>query len=124
MLPKWSQLPESMRNKKVRLYYESLYTKQKSLKKKRIFDIVMSALLLFFLSPVFIVIAVLIKKDSKGPIFFKQVRVTSFDQDFIIYKFRSMVTNAPELGSAVTISNDARITKIGRSEERRVGKEC
>lgn len=113
MLPRWRDLPDSMKNARVRLYYESLYTKQSSLKLKRNFDIVMSLILLIILAPLFAVIAFVIKRDSKGPVFFKQTRVTSFDRDFTIYKFRSMVTDAPKLGTAVTVSNDSRITKVG-----------
>lgn len=114
MFPKWRELPDSMRNQRVRIYYESLYSKQRSLKLKRAFDVFMSTVLIIMLSPLFVLIAIMIKKDSKGPVFFKQTRVTAFDRDFTIYKFRSMVTDAPKIGTAVTVSNDTRITSVGK----------
>ncbi len=113
MLPAWNDLPDSMKNRKVRAYYESLYVKRDSLILKRMFDVWMSLFMLIILSPVFVVIGIMIKKDSKGPVIFKQTRVTTGARDFTIYKFRSMVTDAPKLGSAVTVSGDARITKVG-----------
>ena len=54
-----------------------------------------------------------IKLDSKGGVFFRQVRVTKYGKEFRIFKFRTMVNNAPSLGSAVTVKNDARITRVG-----------
>ncbi len=114
IMPKWEELPESMRNERVRRYYDILVKKRRSLELKRLFDIVMSALLLILLAPVFIIIAVLIKRDSNGKVIFKQDRVTSFDRDFTIYKFRSMVSDAEKLGTKVTVSDDMRVTKIGR----------
>lgn len=113
IMPGWDKLPDSMRNERVRKYYDMLCKKQTSLIIKRTFDIAVSFLLLILLCPVFVCIAILIKRDSKGPVIFSQTRVTSFDRDFTIYKFRSMVERAPELGSEVTVANDMRITKIG-----------
>lgn len=114
IMPKWEKLPESMKNERVRRYYDILVKKRRSLELKRLFDIVMSALLLILLAPVFIIIAVLIKRDSNGKVIFKQDRVTSFDRDFTIYKFRSMVSDAEKLGTKVTVSDDMRVTKIGK----------
>ncbi len=113
-MPQWEELPESMKNERVRRYYDILAKKKKSLMLKRLFDIVMSASLIALLFPVFIVIAALIKKDSPGKVIFRQTRVTSFDRDFTIYKFRSMVDDAEKLGSKVTVSEDMRVTKIGK----------
>lgn len=80
---------------------------------KRIFDIVMSLLLLMILSPVFLAVSIWIKLDSKGPVFFRQVRVTTYGKQFRIFKFRTMCENAEKKGSLVTVGNDSRITKVG-----------
>ena len=80
---------------------------------KRIFDIFFSCLGLIILSPLFLVIAVLIKVDSAGSVFFRQVRVGQFGREFKIFKFRTMVTNADKVGANITIGNDSRITRMG-----------
>lgn len=113
MLEKWENLPECMRNDEVRKYYMRLKEKENSLLVKRMFDIWMSVFLLLLFAPVFIVIAVMIKFDSPGPVIFRQTRVTAYNRDFTIYKFRSMVDNADALGSSVTVSSDSRITRMG-----------
>ena len=87
--------------------------KRLSLFFKRVFDIVVSFIMIIILSPVFLIIAVLIKADSKGPVFYRQVRVTTNNRDFRIFKFRTMVTDADKKGSLVTVGNDSRITKVG-----------
>ncbi|WP_332108597.1 MULTISPECIES: sugar transferase [Anaerovoracaceae] len=110
---KWEDLPEEMKTDGARPYYDILVKKRASLIIKRIFDFVISLLMLCLLSPVFLVLAILIKLDSKGPVFYRQVRVTTGSRDFRIYKFRTMVQNADKIGSLVTAGNDARITKIG-----------
>ena len=61
-----------------------------------------------------LIVAVLIKLDSPGPVFFRQERVTQYGRIFRIYKFRTMVNNASRMGTQVTVSNDARITRVGR----------
>lgn len=114
MLEPWDKLPEYMRNEKVKPYYDSLSRKKNSLALKRIFDVVVSLILLCLLSPVFIILAIWIKSDSKGPVIFKQDRITRYGREFKIYKFRTMVTNAERLGSQVTSDNDARVTKVGK----------
>lgn len=86
-MPDWNVLPHSMRNERVRKYYDVLCKKRRSLIVKRAFDIVTSLMLLIFLMPAFICIAILIKRDSVGPVIFSQARVTSFDRNFTIYKF-------------------------------------
>lgn len=113
ILRSWDKLPEYMRNDKVKSYYELLKKRTGSLIMKRIFDIVMSLLLLMILSPVFLVVSIWIKLDSKGPVFFRQVRVTTYGKQFRIFKFRTMCENAEKKGSLVTVGNDSRITKVG-----------
>lgn len=80
---------------------------------KRIFDFLFSILGLTIVSPILLLIAVLIKIDSKGDVFFKQLRVGKFSEPFYIYKFRTMVTDAEKLGKQITVGNDSRITKVG-----------
>lgn len=113
ILRSWDKLPEYMRNDKVKPYYELLKKRTGSLIMKRIFDIVMSLLLLMILSPVFLAVSIWIKLDSKGPVFFRQVRVTTYGKQFRIFKFRTMCENAEKKGSLVTVGNDSRITKVG-----------
>ncbi len=112
MLRKWDSLPSYMQTPQVRKYYDILAKKKVSLLVKRIFDISLSALLLIILSPVFLITAVAIKLDSKGPVFYRQTRITRYGQEFRIFKFRSMVTDADK-GSQLTVGNDSRITKTG-----------
>lgn len=114
ILKKWEQLPEQLRTDAVRPYYDSLKKKQCSLVFKRLFDIVVSAVLLILLAPAFLVLAVAIKLDSPGPVFYRQVRVTQYGKQFRIFKFRSMVSNADKIGTQVTVGNDSRITRVGR----------
>lgn len=113
VLRKWENLPKFMQRAEVREYYDILDKKRFSLKCKRVFDVILSAAMLFVLSPVFVILAIAIKLDSPGPVFYKQERVTQYGRKFRIYKFRTMVNNADKLGSAVTVSNDNRITKVG-----------
>lgn len=113
MLRKWKKLPEFMKNDEIRPYHEILFKKGLSLRFKRIFDFVLSALMLIILFPIFLIIAVLIKIDSKGPIFYRPVRVTQYGKKFKIFKFRTMIDNADKVGSKVTINKDSRITRVG-----------
>lgn len=80
---------------------------------KRVFDIIASGLGIIVLSPVLIIIAFIIKKESDGPVFFKQIRVGQKGGKFEIFKYRTMVVNAEKLGRQITVGNDSRITKIG-----------
>ena len=80
---------------------------------KRVFDFVCSTLGIIILSPVFIIISIMIKKGSDGPVFFKQIRVGEGGKDFELLKFRTMVVDAEKLGKQITVGNDNRITKIG-----------
>ena len=113
ILKKWEELPESLKTDAVRPYYDLLAKRRGSLLLKRCFDIVVSALMLAVLSPVFLVLAIAIKLDSPGPVFYRQVRVTQYGREFRIFKFRSMVSDADKRGSLVTVSGDSRITRVG-----------
>lgn len=112
-LKKWEQLPAEMQTEEVRKYYDVLKKKQVSLFFKRAFDIVASALMLILLSPVFLILAIAIKIDSRGPVFYRQERVTQYGRRYRIHKFRTMVQDADK-GSKVTVSNDNRITRVGK----------
>ena len=113
MLRKWDALPEFMRTPEVRPYWEILNKKRIQLFLKRIFDLAVSVILLVILASPMAVIAILIKKDSEGPIFFRQERVTTYGKHFRIHKFRTMVSNADKIGTTITVENDNRVTKIG-----------
>ena len=113
MLRKWEDLPEYMRTPEVRPYYDILYKKRGQLALKRAFDVVVSFTLIIILAIPMLIIAILIKLDSKGPVFYRQVRITTYGRKFRIHKFRTMVVNADKIGSGVTVSGDSRITKIG-----------
>lgn len=113
ILKKWEELPDFMKNDEVKEYYECLVRRKTSLIIKRIFDIFTSFIMLVCLSPVFLILSVMIKMDSEGPVFYRQVRVTQYGRKFKIFKFRTMVANADKIGAHVTSNNDSRITKIG-----------
>jgi hypothetical protein len=113
MLRKWEDLPKYMRTKEVRPYYDRLNKKRMSLKLKKCFDLVVSFVMIIALLPVFIIIALLIVRDSKGGVFYCQERVTEYGKKFKIIKFRTMVKDADKVGSGITTSNDNRITKLG-----------
>ena len=113
LLKDWEELPEFMRNEDVKVYYESLSKKKISLFFKRIFDIVMSLIMIIITSPLLILLSIWIKLDSKDPVFYRQARITQYGEIFHIYKFRTMIVNADKLGTLVTTKNDVRITKVG-----------
>lgn len=113
MLREWNQLPEYMQTDAVRPYYDQLKKKGFSLFLKRIFDIVVSLVLIVLLSPLLLVLSILIVLDSKGGVFYRQERVTQYGRKFRIFKFRTMVANADKIGTQVTVSNDSRITRVG-----------
>jgi len=81
---------------------------------KRFFDLIFSTFGLLIVSPFFFLIALLIKIDSAGPIFFRQVRVGRYLCPFRIHKFRTMVVNASDLGPSVTTAADLRVTRVGK----------
>ena len=114
ILKKWEELPENLRTDAVRPYYDLLARRRGSLALKRCFDVVVSAMMLLVLAPVFLVLAIAIKLDSPGPVFYRQVRVTQYGREFRIFKFRSMVQGADKRGSLVTVSGDSRVTRVGK----------
>lgn len=113
MLRKWDDLPDFMRVDEVKPYWKILNKKRGQLFLKRIFDFAVALIMLIILAIPMIIIAVLIKIDSEGPVFYRQERVTTYGQHFRIHKFRTMVNNADKIGTAVTVDNDNRITKLG-----------
>lgn len=112
-LPAWDDLPSFMKTEEVRPYYDALNRHKAGLKLKRAFDLAAAWILLVFLAIPMAVIAIMIKLDSPGPVFYRQERVTTYGKFFRIHKFRTMVQNADQIGSAVTVSGDSRITKVG-----------
>lgn len=113
-LRKWEELPKYMQNPEVRPYWEILHKKQSQLSLKRGFDFIAALITLFILSVPIAVIAVCIKLDSKGSVFYRQERITTYGRRFRIYKFRTMVSDADKIGSSVTVSGDSRVTRIGK----------
>ena len=113
ILPKWDELPDDIRTEVVRPYYDALSRRKAGLFFKRLFDIFAALDLIILLGIPMIIIAIMIKCDSKGPVFFRQERVTSYGARFRIHKFRTMVNNADKIGSSVTVDNDVRITRVG-----------
>lgn len=114
----WEELPADMRTEEVRPFYDLLAKKRGQLLVKRLVDICGSAVLLVLLSPVFAVLAIAIKVDSPGPVFYRQLRVTQYGKRFRIFKFRTMCDRADQIGSAVTVGNDARVTRVGKAIRR------
>lgn len=114
LLKRWEQLPQELQNDSVRPYYEALSRKRGQLLFKRVFDILLSLVLLVLLSPVMLILALAIRLDSPGEVLFRQVRVTQYGQEFRIFKFRTMVANAQQLGTQVTVQGDMRITRVGK----------
>ena len=114
MLKSFDKLPKKFQNKKVKEYYDILKKKKIYLFFKRLFDIIVSFLLLILLSPVFLILSIMIKIDSRGPVFYRQERITKYGKTFRIFKFRTMVVDADKKGSLVTVNEDDRITKVGR----------
>lgn len=114
ILKKWEELPYLLQTEAVRPYYDILKNKKKELLIKFTFDRVVATIMLIALAPLLLLIAVLIKLDSRGEVFFRQVRVTRYGEKFQIYKFRTMVKDAESLGTLVTTSEDMRVTKLGK----------
>lgn len=113
ILKKWDALPEDMRTPEVRKYYDILAKRSISLVIKRLFDIFLSLILLILLAIPMLIVAMLIIIDSPGGVFYRQVRVTTYGREFRIHKFRTMVVNADQIGSSVTVGHDSRITRVG-----------
>jgi len=81
---------------------------------KRAFDIVVSSLVIIIALPLWVVVAIVIKLNSPGPVFYRGQRVGRAGKPFAIYKFRTMVVDAPNKGPGITHDNDPRITRVGR----------
>lgn len=118
MLTIWDKLPEYLKTSEVRPYYDKLKSKTISLFVKRFFDILAAIVLLLVLAIPMLIIAVWIKTDSDGPVFYRQERVTKDGKHFRIHKFRTMIVNADRIGTAITVGNDKRITRAGEKLRR------
>ena len=114
MLKVWEELPEFMQNEEVKAYYDILAKRKGHLLFKRIFDLVVASILLIICAPIMLILSIAIKVNSRGPVFFRQVRITQYGKEFRIFKFRTMVVDAEKIGTQVTVGNDPRITKVGR----------
>ncbi len=112
-LRKWEDLPAFMQCEEVREYYDILAKKKGALGLKRGFDVVVAVIMLIIMAIPMLIIAIMIKLDSPGPVFYRQERVTTYGKRFHIHKFRTMVNNADKIGSSVTVGGDTRITKVG-----------
>ena len=113
MLKKWEDLPTDMRVEAVRPYWEILNKKRGQLLIKRVFDFLIALILLILLFIPMLILAVWIKIDSPGPVFYRQERATTYGRHFRIHKYRTMVSNADKIGTAVTVGHDSRITRVG-----------
>lgn len=102
-----------MRCDEVKPYYDILKRMQTSLVIKTIFDLIAASVMLILLPIPMLVIAIMIKLDSPGPVFYRQERVTQYGRKFRIHKFRTMVADADKIGTAVAVGNDSRITRVG-----------
>ena len=113
-MKKWDDLPQKFQNNAVKEYYDILKKRGASLVIKRIFDIIIALIITVIAMPFMLIIAVWIKLDSKGSVFFRQRRVTTYGRIFRIFKFRTMVTDAEKRGTQVTVKGDSRVTRAGR----------
>lgn len=113
-MKRWEDLPSEMQIEEIRQYYDVLDKKRGSLALKRVFDIIVSSVLLLLLSPIILILSIAIKLDSRGPVFYRQERYTQYGRVFRIHKFRSMCDGADKKGSLVTVENDNRVTRVGK----------
>lgn len=113
LIKEWDQLPKFMQTDEIKPYYDILRKKKIQLIIKRLFDILVSLILIILLSPIILFFSVWIKLDSKGSVFYRQERITQYGKVFKIFKFRTMVVNSDQIGALVTTKNDTRITKVG-----------
>lgn len=113
-MKRWEDLPSEMQIEEIRQYYDALDKKRVSLALKRVFDIIVSSVLLLLLSPIILILSIAIKLDSRGPVFYRQERYTQYGRVFRIHKFRSMCDGADKKGSLVTVENDSRVTRVGK----------
>lgn len=113
-LRKWDDLPEEMKNESVRKYYEILDKKRLSLFFNRMLDVMLGIIIFIIISPLFLTVSIAIRADSCGPVLFRQDRITQYGKLFKMYKFRTMVENAENIGPIITARHDERITRVGR----------
>ena len=114
LLP-FEKLPRKLQCEEVKKYYDILDKKRPSLVMKRVMDIILSLIIIILLILPMAVIAVIIKLTSEGPVLYKQVRVTTNNRRFKIWKFRTMTVGADQKGALVTSANDNRVTGIGKT---------
>lgn len=113
VLREWEDLPAFMKCKEVKEYYDILNMKKFELGLKRGFDVIVATIMLILLAVPMLIIGIMIKTDSPGPIFYRQERITIYGKKFRIHKFRTMVSYADKIGTTVTVGEDSRITRIG-----------
>lgn len=114
MLLNWNELPDQMKTEEVKPYYEILSRKRCSMAVKRTFDVFAASAMTVALAAPMVIIAAAVKIDSKGPVIYRQERVTTYGRVFKIHKFRTMVDKADTVGPNVTVAGDSRITRVGR----------
>ena len=112
-MPPWEDLPPTLQTEEVRPYYEALSRRGLQLRLKRLLDVVGATVLFVLLGWLFVILALLIKLDSPGPVFFRQRRVTQFGREFRIVKFRTMTHRPAASGDQITRGDDPRITRVG-----------
>ena len=113
ILREWENLPVFLRLEEVRPYYDILYERRGELAVKRIFDFVMAGILLIILAVPMAGIALIIRMDSPGTVFYRQERITAYGKKFRIHKFRTMIMEADRFGTQVTVMGDTRVTRVG-----------
>ena len=118
ILKDYEKLPEKMKNEKVKEYYDIISKKKISLVMKRIFDIFFSLVLLIILSPILLILAILIKIDSKGPVFYRQERVTTNGKIFRIFKRKQFRNRIWKTSFYKKRKNNRRIRKVYKSQKR------
>ena len=112
-LKSYEKLPPEFRNDSVRAYYDILKKRRGSIFFKRLLEFLLAILITILLIIPMAVIALVVKLTSKGPVFYRQERVTAYNKRFKILKFRTMTVGADQLGALVTSANDARVTRVG-----------
>lgn len=116
MLKPFDKLPAEFQNESVKRYYDILLKKKKSIVLKRLIDILLAVILIVVLAIPMLVIAFFIKiSATRGPVFYKQVRVTTYGRKFRILKFRTMIVGADQCGELLTKEGDERVTLVGRA---------
>ena len=109
----FSDLPPEMQNADTKEWFQRLEKKRGQLFAKRVFDVAAAAVIAGVTSPIMLLLAAAIKLDSPGPVFYRQVRVGRWGRPFRIFKFRTRVQDADKKGLALTVGEDARITRMG-----------